>query len=216
MIPNLKPLIEPLTMRFADAWEKAKKPHDDGEFNARVCAVLHYEMAMPEVGRNGKRGNPRDLSRDIINWRGEGPNPDPTTGKFGTIIDFIVGHEASNAKIDQFYPDPSGPGAWVKPLTLAEIDAGTQPTPQPPTNIIPDYEAMGGDSFGRAMIGVPLAADYLMAGQPMNDGSVVWAWRTCHSLMTALVKANGQPIDAAGIVKKHRNEWRAILGLPPV
>lgn len=81
---------------------------------------------------------------------------------------------------------------------------------------MPGYEEMGGDAFGRAMIGVPLQADYLMAGQALNDGSVVWSWRTCHSLMSALVQANGQPTDPAAIVRKHRNEWRDILGLPPV
>lgn len=139
MIPNLKPLIEPLTTRFPAAWAKAKAPHDDGEFNARVCAVLHYEQGMTEVGRNGKRGDPKNLSRDVINWKGTadepGPNPDPTgqAPHGGTIIDFIANHESSSAHIWQGYPDPSGPGAWVKPLTLAQIDNGGEtPTPQPP------------------------------------------------------------------------------------
>lgn len=109
---------------------------------------------------------------------------------------------------------------WASPVPVPDalgiyLVGSAVPTPGPVLTL-PDYEALGGDAFGRAMIGVPLAADYLLAGQAMNDGSVVWAWRTCHSLMTALVKANGQPVDAAGIVKKHRNEWRAILGLPPV
>lgn len=121
---NLVPMIEPLKTRFPSAWAKAQAPHDDGEFNARVCSVLFYEQHLANVGRNGKRGG-SELSRDVINWRADdgetGPNPDPQGGS-GWIIDFIVGHETPNASIGQLYPDPSGPGDWVKPKTLTEID----------------------------------------------------------------------------------------------
>lgn len=125
-------------------------------------------------------------------------------------VDFIGGAGGANPQ----------PGWIVGDFLYKHADAhdpddhGLGGTTAPPHATIPDYEALGGDAFGRAMIGVPLAADYLMAEQSMNDGSVVWAWRTCHSLMAAL--ASGQAVDPAGIVKKHRNEWRAILGLPPV
>lgn len=127
-IPNLVTLIKPLCERFPAAWKKARQPHDDGEFNARVCAVLHYQMGLTNVGRNGKRGDPNNLSKDVINWKGEGDNPDPVNGGFGTIIDFIGSHEAAGAHIVQYYTDPDGPGAWVKPLTLAEIDTGGAPS----------------------------------------------------------------------------------------
>src|SRR5687768_13642142 len=106
MIPNLIPLIEPLTTRFPSAWAKAKAPHDDGEFNARVASVLYYEHGMINAGRNGKRGDPANLSKDVINWHGEGNNFDPVGGGFCTIIDFIVGHESPSAHIGQSYPDP--------------------------------------------------------------------------------------------------------------
>ncbi len=133
MIPtNFKELIDPLTTRFSAAWKKAQAPHDDGEFNARVCAVLHYEKGMTQVGRNGKRGDPKVLSKDVICWKGEGNNYDPTNGNAPiTIIDFILSHEQSDAHIGQITPDPNGPGAWVKPLTLAQIDAGAPPSPVP-------------------------------------------------------------------------------------
>jgi len=211
-IPNLVPLIKPLCARFPAAWKKAQRPHDDGEFNARVASVLYYELEMEQVGRNGKRGNPRDLSRDILNWKGEGNNPDPVNGGTGTIIDFIGSHEAAGAHIVQFYTDPDGPGAWVQPLTLQQIDQQYAP----PAVEVPSYEALGGDAFFRAMVGVPLQADMLAAGQQLNDGSAVWFSRTIHSLMAALVGSNGQPVDVNGIVRRHRNEWRAILGQPPV
>lgn len=101
------------------------------------------------------------------------------------------------------------------PLKDASVPVPPTEPPSPPTRF-PSYEDLGGDAFGRAMIGVPLQADYHAAGQQLNDGSTVWSWRTCYSLMAALVQSNGQPIDAASIVRGHRNEWRRILGLPPV
>lgn len=127
-------------------------------------------------------------------------------------VDFIGGAGGPN-------PQPGwmvGTHVYTHADAHDPTDHGLEDAPPPPRVTIPDYEALGGDAFGRAMIGVPLEADYRMAGQRLNDGSAVWSWRTCHSLMSALVQANGQPIDAAGIVKKHRNEWRSILGLPPV
>jgi hypothetical protein len=204
-IPNLVPLIKPLCDRFPSAWAKAKAPHDDGEFNARVCAVLYYEQGLTAVGRNGKRGNPTDLSRDIINWKGEGPNPDPVNGGFGTIIDFIASHESPSASIAQFYPDPNGPGAWVKPLTLAQIDAGAPPVPPstPPVAVYP------GDLYFIEKVGMPLEADYALAGQQLNAGSATWFGRTIFDAV-----AGALTMDAS--VAKHRAEWRAALGLPPV
>jgi hypothetical protein len=184
MIPNLIPLIEPLTRRFAAAWEKCKHAHDDGEFNARVCAVLHYELGLTDVGRNGKRGDPKNLSKDIINWRGEGPNPDPVTGGDGTIIDFIVSHESAGAKISQFYPDPNGPGAWVKPLTLAQIDAGggapaPVPVPPPVVPVVPGRdEALDEinwlDNFYKAPDGLQRPDGLSLHGKPDFLGIAAW------------------------------------------
>lgn len=201
MIPRLKPLIDPLTARFPAAWAKARAPHDDGEFNARVCAVLHYELGMLEVGRNGKRGDPKNLSRDVINWRGEGPNPDPVNGGFGTIIDFIADHEASNASITQITPDPNGPGAWVKPLTLAQIDAGGV---QPPVT-----KPYPGDLYFIEKVGMPLEADYTLAGQRLNAGSSTWFARTIFDAIAGTMTMEQS-------IAKHRAEWRAALGLPPL
>lgn len=216
MIPVFKPMIDPLTTRFPRAWAKACAPHDDGEFNARVCAVLHYEMGMTQVGRNGKRGDPKNLSRDVINWKGEGANFDPTNGNAPCkIIDFIIGHESASAEIGDVYSDPNGPGAWVKPLTLAEIDAGgANPVPQPPAIVIPSYAELGDDPFFRQSIGVPLAADMAHAGEALNDGSSVWFSRATYRLMAAILKHRlglGPAPNPAAEVRIVREEWRAVL-----
>lgn len=202
MIPNFVPLIEPLKSRFPSAWAKCKAPHDDGEFNARVCSVLHYEHGLTFVGRNGKRGDPKNLSKDIINWKGEGPNPDPVNGGFGTIIDFIGSHESPQAHITQFTPDPNGPGTWVKPQTLAEIDAGAPPTP-PATKPYP------GDAFFTEKIGAVLEADYAEAGQTLNAGTATWFARTIWRHVN-----EGMTIEQS--TAQSRKEWRAALGLPPL
>ena len=86
--------------------------------------------------------------------------------------------------------------------------------PPPPILRVPSYAELGGDALFRDMVGVPLAADMAAAGQSLNEGSAVWFARTVYSLMTARLRENGKPIDPVPIVKKHRNEWRHILGLP--
>lgn len=209
-IPNLVPLIDPLTTRFPAAWAKCLAPHDDGEFNARVASVLFYEHGMPQAGRNGKRGNPNDLSRDIICWRGEGPNYDPTNGNTPvTIIDFIAAHESPSASITQFYPDPNGPGAWVQPKTLAQIDAEYGPPP-------PTYPPYPGDPVFDA-VGVTLFADYARAGYPPDPQMGRWFGRTIYDWLAQVVVT----LDAS--IAKHQLEWRdglnqrrAAEGLPPI
>jgi hypothetical protein len=92
-----------------------------------------------------------------------------------------------------------------------------QPTPPPQPGVhLPSYAELGDDVFFRAMIGVPLFADYLMANQSPNDGMSVWFSRAIYRLMAAFINANGKPVDAAGEVKIVRNEWRGLLGLPPL
>lgn len=133
-------------------------------------------------------------------------------------VDFIIGASG---------PSPT-PGWGVDPApyyTHADAhdpdDHGIGGTPAPPPQI-PSYAALGDDAFYRAMIGVPLFADYLQAdaqGHPdakPNDGMSVWFSRTIYRLMAAFLTANGQPIDSAGEVRIVRNQWRAILRLPPL
>lgn len=89
------------------------------------------------------------------------------------------------------------------------------PAPQPPAIKIPTYAELGADAFFITNIGIPLQADMALKGQALNADSSVWFSRTTYDLMVAMIKAGG-PVDPAPIVKKYRNEWRAILGLPPL
>lgn len=103
--------------------------------------------------------------------------------------------------------------AWNVPMLTDPEQMPPQPPPAAP--VIPGYEDLGGDAFFRAQIGVPLAADMAVAGQTLNDGSSVWFSRTTYELLAESLKA-GHAIDPAPIVKKYRNQWRAILGQPPI
>lgn len=218
MIPVLKPLIDPLTVRFPAAWAKCQAPHDDGEFNARVCAVLYYEQGMIEVGRNGKRGNPNDLSRDIINWKGTakepGPNPDPTgvAPYGGTIIDFIPDHESPAASIGQIYPDPNGPGAWVKPLTLTQIDEqyGSQPQPMP---VVPGREEALDelnelDRYYAAPEGLQRPNGLSLNGKPDFEGVAAWYLDVYQQ---ERIKGKSRADARAAYVHdiRHSEEWQA-------
>ena len=124
---------------------------------------------------------------DFIGGAG-GPNPQP-----GWIVD----PEARYTHADWFDPQDHG------------IYEGAASSPR-----IPSYGELGDDAYFRAMIGVPLHADMTLVGQQLNVGSSVWFSRATYRLMSKLM--SGQPFDPAAEVRIVRNEWRAILGLPPI
>ena len=130
----------------------------------------------------------RALAVDFIVGAG-GPNPQPGWGVGAHVYTHADAH------------DPADHGIEARPAPIAQV---------------PSYEALGGDAFFRATVGVPLQADMLAAGQQLNEGSSVWFSRAVYRLMVAFLNAKGQPIDPDGEVRMVRNEWRQILGLPPV
>ena len=91
-------------------------------------------------------------------------------------------------------------------------DGGTSvPLPPPPPPPPPPKPALSypGDGFFNDKVGAPLQADYASANQMLNAGSAMWIARVVWDI------AQGNLSPEASI-KKHRNEWRAALGLPPV
>lgn len=208
MIPNFLEDVKAARTKYADAWTHA---HVDGdlrryEFIKLLAADIHAKNA--KVGNNGKRGNPLDLSMDALNIlcdvaESAGRTPE---GLPCVVVDVIGGAGGPNPQpvwnvFDTFV---EGSGANVKP--------GAVPTPQP---TIPSYEALGGDAYWREELGVPLQSDMALANAgPLNDGSSVWFSRPIYRILEAYAK--GQTPDRPAIIKSVRNEWRAILGLPPL
>lgn len=95
------------------------------------------------------------------------------------------------------YHRPNNPPLY--PITGAPV-----PPPPPP----PAPKPYPGDSYFVSAIGVPLEADYAMAGQRLNAGSGTWFGRTIWRHVN-----EGMTMEAS--VAQSRKEWRAALGLPP-
>lgn len=195
--------------------EVPKKLFDTGLFRLQTHAGQHAFVDAVVSALHGNDPNWRHLKKKPGQTQVGGHGEDSALyllpNNKAQAVDFIIGAGGPN-------PGP-GWGGDAEPLyTHADAhnpeDHGLGSAAPPPPVQIPSYAQLGDDAFFRAMVGVPLQADYLAAGQQLNDGSSVWFSRTVYRLMAAFLKANGQPIDAAKEVKIVRNEWRAILGLP--
>lgn len=214
MIPNLLPEVEACKRENPVAWANAHTGNAQSDDFIKLLAARCHAIDS-RFGNNGKRGNALDLSDDALCFKGEGADFDPTDGNAPRTVIDVIGAAGSPAAVPTWVivtnPDKPVGAAWVKP------NAAPAPEPPPhvcPTLTVPSYAQLGDDAFFRAMIGVPLFADYAMAGQPPNDGMSVWFSRATYRLLAAFIKAQGQPVDAVAEVKIVRNEWRAGLGLP--
>lgn len=129
MIPNYLADVEQAKRDYPEAWAQA---HTGGprteEFIRLLAARLHAKDA--RFGLNGKRGNPADISDDVLNFKGEGPGHDPTDGHRPiTVIDVIAAAGSPEARpVWQVFSDLPGPGAWVQPALLP----APAPMPVPP------------------------------------------------------------------------------------
>ena len=128
-------------------------------------------------------------------------------------VDFIGGAGGPNPQPGWIVDAPRYSAKdWMDPFE--HVSEAPAPLP-PPAPRIPSYGELGDDAFFRSQIGVPLQADMQQVGQHLNDGSSVWFSRATYEILTEAIKA-GQVIDAAPIVRKYRNQWRAAVGLPPI
>jgi hypothetical protein len=176
----------------------------NANFVKLVACKLNPEPSNGLFGLNGKRGNPNDLSLDVVDYKGEGHGTDPTDGnKPVEIIDIIQGAGGPNATPVWNVIENPGPGAWIKPRCKGDVWDTTAAPPTPPVSTKPPYP---GDVYG-TLIGDALFQDYATAKQPPNPGMGVWFWRTSWD-----AAIEGLTTEAS--IKKHRNEWRAELGLP--
>lgn len=129
-IPNCEQIIRDLAAQFPQEWRDAHNPSGGGPhteaFAKRVAWVLHSTVS-PNFGLNGKRGNPNDISDDVVNYIGEGPGHDPLTGRPVTVIDYIAGAGGPNPTVYWGPIDQAGPGAWVKPEPVGGVVAPPPP-----------------------------------------------------------------------------------------
>ena len=203
-IPNLQHIIEQTKADYPRAWDHCHHPGDPEAHDFIILAARRCYATNAAFGLNGKRGDVNSLSWDALNWRGDSDDPPD-------VID-VVGAAGG----DNPYPtwqETNTTGAWVDPYRLNpyhdygtdEGGGGTTPEePEPPKQEQPPYP---GDGTFHEM-GRVLEADYLEAGRDSLDNQCgVWFGRVCYDYY------GGMSMDES--IKKHRNEWRAELGLPP-
>ena len=195
---------------FATGLFNLRTEEGQGAFTDACVAALHaldarWGHLRKKKGQTAVHGHGEDAALYLSDDEGQ-----------SQAVDFIGGAGGPNPQPAWNVDAPRySERDWLDPFDHG-LEHQAPPPPPAPVLRLPSYGELGDDAFFRAMIGVPLFADYLMAGQTPNDGMSVWFSRATYRLMAAFLTANGQPIDAVGEVRIVRNEWRALLGLPPV
>jgi hypothetical protein len=220
-IPNLLHEVEAARQKYPEAWKNAHTGNAQTEDFNRLLARDVRAKYGDNWGMNGKRGNPNDLSDDVLAYSGEGTAIDVVNGGPMEIIDVIGGAGGPNP-VPTWNVGPGGPGdkgTVVKVFTVPG-DPGTTP---PPTtdpckackdelatlkaNSVPKVGYPGDhvwDQFGAVYL-----ADVQRAGQTLNAQSFRWAGRTIHDDYM-----EGLSLEAS--IAKHRVEWCQALGIPVI
>ncbi len=92
---------------------------------------------------------------------------------------------------------------WVAPVDESIVLPPTPPDTPPPSVTVPYV----GDAAGKA-IGAALFEDYAAAGLAPNADMGVWFMRTAWDV------ANPPYLSVEASIAKHRQQWKALLGLP--
>lgn len=202
MIPNYLEDVKAAAVKYADAFKHCHVEGDPRrhEFIKLLAKDLNAKDA--QIGLNGKRGNPNDLSMDALNYIGEGAGSTPN-GVACSVIDCVSGAGGANPQPvwNVFTTPVEASGAWVDP-------DGVSVAPPAPVPVMPSYEELGGDE-GAKKITRMIEADYKRAGRPGLDGDCGgWLRRTDYDVLSGKVKTVEESIA------KHRPEWCAALGIP--
>lgn len=139
MIPNLTYIVQKARDENPQAWRDAHTGNEHTEDFIRIVAPMMYAVNKG-FGLNGKRGNPRDISDDAINFIGEGPGTTPG-GQPCTVIDIIGGAGGPNPQPQWgVMTDPvAASGAWVNPNSAPGFPH--QP-PSPPKPVLPSRQEL--------------------------------------------------------------------------
>lgn len=212
-VPNLKSEVEKAARDFPEAWADAHTGNSQTESFIKLLAARCHAIDK-NVALNGKRGNPLDLSDDALNCLCDASESTGRTpeGLPCVVIDVIAGAGSSSARPawQVFNQAPEANGAWVKPGAASPVPTPVPPPAPPhvcPPLTYPPYPPTESDVDGA---GSALFADFTAAGQPPNAQMFRFAFRVAYSWLTKEVP------DLPASVAKHRKEWRALLGLPPL
>lgn len=202
MIPNLFSEVEACKREHPEAWQHAHTGSARTEEFIRLLAARCHAIS-PRFGLNGKRGNPDDVSDDALCFKGEGPDH-LVDGTPATVID-VIGAAGTPGAVAQ----------WVvvskseAPIQTAWIQPGAVPPAPPVPPPAPPVPAYPGDAVFD-QVGALLFADYAQAGRVPDPPVGRWFGRVTYDWLAG----NEKTLDAS--IVKHRAEWRALLGLPPL
>lgn len=131
-----KDRIEQLKQQFPNEWACAHTGKPCTEDFIRIAAFV-INQDDPDVGLNGKRGDPNNISDDALSVKDpEGCDTDPTEGgSRRSVVDVIVGAGGSNPQpaynVVSDCSQPTG-SAWVEPPVPAGWAGVASPTLQAP------------------------------------------------------------------------------------
>jgi hypothetical protein len=136
-IPNGRHIVEQLAAQYPQEWWDAHRPSGGGPkteaFIRRLAWVLHSTVD-PRFGLNGKRGDPADISDDVVCFDGVSVlgDFDPTRGNAPvTVLDVIGGAGGPNPTPQWGPVGPSPRAAWVRPEPVGGVSSGGGGTPLP-------------------------------------------------------------------------------------
>jgi len=138
-IPNYLDVIARLSQTYPDKWAAAHTGGPGTEDFIRLAAAYIYEKIDVNVGLNGKRGNPNDISDDALAIFADEGSVIDRAGRRMEIIDVIAGAGGPDPKPSWNAVGGPSPGAWVKPLSDIPIPQPV-PTPTPTPTPTPSNE----------------------------------------------------------------------------
>lgn len=192
MVPNFLSEVEKCRREHPQAWAHAHTGDAHTEDFIRLLAARLHKID-PRFGLNGKRGDPRTISQDALNFKGEGPGHDPTNDNMPVTVIDVIGAAGSSGAYPtwQVFDALPGPGAWVSPVAPPPVETKK--------SVLPVYP--GDEIFDR--VGHLLFQDYAEARQQPNAGMARWIGRVVFDYLT------GMSMEDAII--KHRDAWKHAL-----
>jgi hypothetical protein len=192
MVPDHRHVPQKL---FATGLYDLKTEDGQAAFTDAVVGTLHglderWGHLRKKPGQSNIHGHGEDSALYL--------SDDPAQSQ---AVDFIGGAGGPNPQPGWIVDQPRySEGDWLDPF-----DHGLDKAPPPP----PAPKPYPGDQYFIEKVGTPLEADYTQAGQRLTAATATWFARTIYDGIVGTLT-----MDAS--VAKHRAEWRAALGLPPV
>jgi len=131
VIPDYKADVEAAAKRYPEAFSHAHVDGDPRRWDFIRLLAFDLYAKDKNIGLNGKRGNPNDLSMDALNYLDQIDGPGRTPEGLRCWVVDVIGGAGGPNPVPQWgvQHDPvASSGAWVKPGTAP----GPVPIPVPP------------------------------------------------------------------------------------